>query len=116
VGAGHAIRARDTLIWILVQILVQRFWRGHLVLVRPERVTEQHRPGWRQVWQYRVRTRGGRLRLSSEVRELIVTMGRENPAWGSERIRGELRKLGIAGRTVADRLGEQPRDQASQGA
>ena len=31
----------------------------------------------------------------SEVRELIATMARDNPRWGSERIRGELLKLGL---------------------
>ena len=30
------------------------------------------------------------------MRELIAVMARDNPRWGSERIRGELRKLGIA--------------------
>jgi len=33
--------------------------------------------------------------LTSEVRELIARISRENPLWGSERIRGELLKLGI---------------------
>ena len=37
----------------------------------------------------------GRPRLSPEVRELIATMANANPRWGSERIRGELLKLGI---------------------
>ena len=38
----------------------------------------------------------GGPRLSAEVRELIAAMARDNPRWGSERIRGELLKLGIA--------------------
>jgi hypothetical protein len=40
-------------------------------------------------------SRHGRPRLSPEVRELIRLMSTENPLWGSERIRGELLKLGI---------------------
>jgi putative transposase len=42
-----------------------------------------------------VRSRGRRPYLSPEVRDLIMTMSRENRLWGSERIRGELLKLGI---------------------
>jgi hypothetical protein len=34
-------------------------------------------------------------RLSAEVRELITTMARDHPGWGSERSRGELLKLGL---------------------
>src|SRR5207302_6579300 len=34
-------------------------------------------------------------RLSAEVRDLIATMAHDNPRWGSQRIRGELLKLGL---------------------
>jgi transposase InsO family protein len=38
----------------------------------------------------------GKTRLSAEVQGLIRAMARDNPRWGSERIRGELLKLGLA--------------------
>jgi hypothetical protein len=46
-------------------------------------------------WRWRSRTRLGRPRLSAEVRALIASISRENPLWGTERIRGELLKLGL---------------------
>ena len=33
--------------------------------------------------------------LDPETTDLIVRLGKENPRWGSVRIQGELRKLGI---------------------
>ena len=54
-----------------------------------------HRHGWRLLWRWKSRSRGGRPHLSLEVRDLITTMSRENRLWGTERIRGELLKLGI---------------------
>jgi putative transposase len=88
------LRARDKLLWVLIRWL-WRDWREHLVLVRPATVIGWHRQGWRLVWRWKSRARGGRPRLSAEVRALVATMARENPAWGNERIRGELLKLGI---------------------
>jgi transposase InsO family protein len=38
----------------------------------------------------------GRPRVPRDVRQLIATVSKDNPLWGTERIRGELRKLGIA--------------------
>jgi putative transposase len=46
-------------------------------------------------WTWKSWTRLGGPRLSAEVRYLIATVSRDNPLWGSERIRGELLKLGI---------------------
>jgi putative transposase len=89
------LRTRDKLFWLLVHRL-QRNWRRHLLLVRPETVLRWHRQGWRLFWRWRSGRSLGRPRLKPEVRTLIATMARENPHWGTERIRGELLKLGIA--------------------
>jgi transposase InsO family protein len=89
------LHSRDRFFWALA-LRLWRDWRRHLVLVRPETVLRWHRRGWKLFWRWRSRTHVGRPRLNREVRELIATMARDNPRWGSERIRGELLKLGIA--------------------
>ena len=89
------LRSRDKLFWVVLRAL-RRDWRQHLVLVRPDTVVRWHRQAWKLFWRWRSRGRLGRPRLSAEVRELIARMARENPRWGSERIRGELLKLGVA--------------------
>jgi transposase InsO family protein len=64
-------------------------------MVTPDTVVRWHRQGWRLFWRWKSRSRGGRPHLSAEVQELSLTMSRENRLWGTERIRGELLKLGI---------------------
>ena len=84
----------DKLLWVLTR----RFyagWREHLAFVTPDTVVRWHRQGWRLFWRWKSRSRGGRPHLSPEVRDLITTMSHENRLWGTERIRGELLKLGI---------------------
>src|ERR671937_1677585 len=88
------LRTRDKLFWVVVRAL-RHDWRRHLVLVRPESVIRWHRQAWRLVWRWRSRGPLGCPRLNAEVRELIATMAHDNPRWGSERIRGELLKLGV---------------------
>jgi len=88
------LRSEDRILWVWLS----RFWLGwrqHLVIVRPESVLRWHRQGWRLYWTWRSKARIGRPRLSTEVRDLIATMTRENRLWGTERVRGELLKLGI---------------------
>ena len=89
------LRSRDKLFWLLVRRF-NRDWRRHLLLVRPETLLGWHRRGWGFFWRMRSGHPLGRPRLSTEVRSLIAMMGRENSHWSTERIRGELLKLGIA--------------------
>jgi len=88
------LRLWDKLLWVLARRLCLG-WREHLRIVTPDTVVRWHRQGWRLCWRWKSRSRGGRPHLSPEVRDLIVTISRENRLWGTERIRGELLKLGI---------------------
>ena len=88
------LRGRDKLLWVLARRLCA-VWRRHLVLIRPETVVRWHREAWKLLWHRRSRPRLGRPRLNDETRELIAVMSRDNPRWGTERIRGELLKLGV---------------------
>jgi putative transposase len=88
------LRRGDRLFWILFRCVCAE-WRRHLVVVRPETMLRWHRRGWRLFWWWRSRRPMGRPRVPAGVRDLIAVMSRDNPLWGTERIRGELRKLGI---------------------
>ncbi len=88
------LRLWDKLLWILARRWGAG-WREHLTFVTPDTVVRWHRRGWRLFWRWKSRSRGGRPHLSPEVQDLIRTMSRENRLWGTERIRGELLKLGI---------------------
>ena len=89
------LRPRDRALWVWLQGVWPDGWRQHLRVVRPATVIRWHRKGWRLYWTWRSRTKLGRPHLSPEVRALIARISKENPLWGSERIRGELLKLGI---------------------
>jgi putative transposase len=75
------------------------FWRGWpkaVVFVQPRTVIAWQRQRFRGYWR-RLSQKGnpGRPTIAQEVRELIQAMWQANPTWGSPRIVGELRKLGI---------------------
>ena len=90
-------RRWDRLFWILFSRWWPQ-WRDSLIIVQPETVLRWRREGWSALWRYRARGRwrGGRPRVSSEVRHLIVRMARENFLWGAPRIHGELLMLGFS--------------------
>ena len=89
------LRVPDTLLWIVARRLCPG-WRRDLVLVRLETVVRWHRQARHLFWRWKSRSGLGRPRLSAEARELIAVMSCDDSRWGSERIRGELLKLGIA--------------------
>jgi hypothetical protein len=66
-----------------------------VTIFQPETVIRWHRTGFRLYWRWRSRSRGGRPRISAEIRRLIREMSLANRLWGAPRIHGELLKLGI---------------------
>jgi putative transposase len=86
-------------------------WADVLVIVKPETVVGWHRAGFRLYWRWRSRPRGGRPKITDEIRKLIRRLAQENPEWGATKIHGELQKLGfvVSERTVARYLRRVPR-------
>jgi len=66
-----------------------------ILIVRPESVLRWHREGFRLLWKWRSRPKGGGPKITRELRELIRHMSYENPLWDAPRIDGELLKLGF---------------------
>jgi hypothetical protein len=66
-----------------------------ITIIQPETVMRWHRSGFRLYWHWKSRSRGGRPRVSVEIRRLIREMSLANRLWGAPRIHGELLKLGI---------------------
>jgi transposase InsO family protein len=71
-------------------------WREALVFVQPRTVIAWQQKRFRAHWtRLSRRGRGGRPQVAKEIRGLIRKMSEANPTWGSPRLVGELRKLGI---------------------
>jgi hypothetical protein len=67
-----------------------------LTVIHPETLVRWHRAGFRRYWRSKSRRRGGRPRITTELRALIGRMSTENLLWGAPRIHGELLKLGFS--------------------
>jgi transposase InsO family protein len=96
------LNSLDRLFWTFLRCSWSR-WKDVLVIVKPETVVGWHRAGFRLYWRWRSRPRGGRPKITDEVRALVRRMAEENAGWGAPKIHGELLKLGfdISERTVA---------------
>jgi putative transposase len=89
------LRPSDRILWSWLSRGWSR-WREVVVFVQPATVLAWQRKRFRDHWARLSRTRPGRPSISREVRALIREISAANPRWGSPRILGELRKLGIA--------------------
>ena len=96
------LNSLDRLFWTTLRHFWSR-WTDVLVIVKPETVIGWHRAGFRLYWRWRSRPRGGRPKITEEIRVLIRRLAQENPDWGAPRIHGELQKLGfvVSERSVA---------------
>jgi len=84
----------DRLRLVLLARLV-RGWRTALLIVQPDTLLRWHRQGFRLLWRARSASASQRPQVSAETVAAIQRLAAENRLWGAERIRGELRKLGI---------------------
>jgi hypothetical protein len=89
------VRPSDRLFWACLS----RLWAGWqqvLAFVQPHTILAWQRQRLRDHWRdLSQQGTPGRPTIAKEVRTLIRDMRRANPTWGSPRIVGELRKLGI---------------------
>jgi hypothetical protein len=92
-GAAPALHESDrVLLTALSRALPRRSWT--IFPVSPGTLLRWHRQLVARRWTYPHR-RQGRPPIDRELRDLVVRLARENPAWGYRPIVGELRRLGV---------------------
>jgi putative transposase len=84
--------ADRTLLAAISRVLPRARWS--CFLVTPQTLLRWHRRMVASAWTYPHR-RPGRPLLHEDVQQLIVRLATDNPRWGYQRIKGELRRLGV---------------------
>jgi putative transposase len=79
-----ALNSLDRLVWTTLRRFWSR-WTDVLVIVKPETVVGWRRAGFRLYWRWRSRPRGGRPKITEEIRVLIRRLAQENADWGAPR-------------------------------
>lgn len=94
-GRRPHLRPADRILWAWL-CRAWSGWREALVIVQPRTVISSQRQRFREHWT-RLSRQGklGRPSVTQEIRDLVRKISAANPTWGSPRIMGELRKLGI---------------------
>ncbi len=87
------LRKRDRIFWVCLSRIWTR-WHSVLLIVQPNTVVRWHRRGFKLFWRWKSRSKSGRPRIETEIRQLIHRMSRENTGWGVPRIQSELALLG----------------------
>ncbi len=94
-GQRPRVKPSDRILWSYIA-KAHRGWKTFLVFVQPRTVTQWQKRRFRDHWRRLCQSgKPGRPAVPKEVRELIWRISKANPGWGSPRIVGELRKLGI---------------------
>jgi putative transposase len=84
----------DRILLVLLARVV-RAWKQALLIVQPETLLRWHRDAFRLYWKHKSKSHSHKPKVATETIALIREMATKNRLWGAERIRGELRKLGI---------------------
>jgi hypothetical protein len=71
------LNSLDRLFWTALRHCWSR-WTEVLVIVKPDTVIGWHRASFRLYWRWRSRPRGGRPKISGEIRALIQRLAQEN--------------------------------------
>lgn len=86
----------DRLFWVAYSKLIKR-WQDFLEIASPRTVVDWNKKRFRRYWANKSRNRRpGRPCVSQEIQDLIRMMSQANPTWGTPRIIGELKKIGIS--------------------
>jgi putative transposase len=91
----------DRILLVLLARAV-RAWKQTLFIVQPDTLLRWHRELFRLYWKHRSKASSHKPRVAAETIAFIREMATENRLWGTERIRGELLKLGrhVCKRTI----------------
>ncbi len=102
--AGRVSYEPGDRLWLaaLSRLVPRRWGEGEVFAVTPATLLAWHRRLVARKGDYASRRRPGRPSTAAAIRQLVIRIATENPAWGHRRVQGELVRLGhpIAASTV----------------